>query len=76
MKELWENNTSQRDMMTILTQEGFDIKERELMRVRTINRWLLRARNSNKQSATANDTKDGTHGQVEHVRRPPLRSCQ
>ncbi|KAJ6151853.1 hypothetical protein N7470_006981 [Penicillium chermesinum] len=42
IKQLWEHNTNQRDMLRILTDEGFDIKERELMRVRAKNRWLLR----------------------------------
>ena len=45
VKELWENNVSQRDMLAILNEEGFDLRERELMRVRTKNRWLLRSAN-------------------------------
>jgi hypothetical protein len=48
VKELWERNTSQRDMLTTLTEEGFNIKERELMRVRAKNRWLLRVPNGMK----------------------------
>ncbi|KAF7592838.1 hypothetical protein BBP40_012373 [Aspergillus hancockii] len=32
VKQLWERNTSQRDMLRILNEEGFEIKERELMR--------------------------------------------
>ena len=48
VKELWEKNTSQRDMLRILTEEGFNIKERELMRVRAKNRWLLRVPNGMK----------------------------
>lgn len=35
-------------MLRILTEEGFDIKERELMRVRAKNRWLLRVPNGTK----------------------------
>ncbi|EEH18887.2 hypothetical protein PABG_01206 [Paracoccidioides brasiliensis Pb03] len=45
IKELWERNTSQRDMLRILNEEGYEIKERELMRVRAKNRWLLRVPN-------------------------------
>ncbi|PQE16948.1 Clr5 domain protein [Rutstroemia sp. NJR-2017a BBW] len=45
VKELWDCNTSQREMLRILNEEGFDIKERELMRVRAKNRWLLRVPN-------------------------------
>ncbi|PLN77691.1 hypothetical protein BDW42DRAFT_176321 [Aspergillus taichungensis] len=48
VKELWEKNTSQREMLQILNQEGFEIKERELMRVRAKNRWLLRVPNGMK----------------------------
>lgn len=46
VKELWDCNTSQRVMLQTLNEEGFDIKERELMRVRAKNRWLLRVPNS------------------------------
>lgn len=45
VKQLWETNTSQRDMLRVLNEEGFQIKERELMRVRAKNRWLLRVPN-------------------------------
>lgn len=45
IKELWEHNVNQREMLRILHEEGFDIKERELMRVRAKNRWLLRVPN-------------------------------
>lgn len=49
VKELWERNVSQREMLRILNEEdGFDIKERELMRVRAKNRWLLRVPNGMK----------------------------
>jgi hypothetical protein len=48
VKELWEKNTTQRDMLRILNQEGYEIKERELMRVRAKNRWLLRVPNGMK----------------------------
>ncbi|KAI9837006.1 MAG: hypothetical protein M1819_000655 [Sarea resinae] len=49
VKELWERNTSQKDMLRILNEEdGFDIKERELMRVRAKHRWLLRVPNGMK----------------------------
>ncbi|OQE29688.1 hypothetical protein PENSTE_c002G02076 [Penicillium steckii] len=48
VKELWEHNTNQRDMLRILNEEGYEIKERELMRVRAKNRWLLRVPNGMK----------------------------
>lgn len=43
VKELWERNLSQAEMLRILNQEdGFNIKSRELNRVRSKHRWLLR----------------------------------
>ncbi|ETS75076.1 hypothetical protein PFICI_13560 [Pestalotiopsis fici W106-1] len=46
VKELWERNLSQKEILRILNDEdGFEIKHRELMRVRARNRWLLRTPN-------------------------------
>ena len=53
VKQLWEQNTNQRDMLRILNEEGFEIKERELMRVRAKNRWLLRVPNGMKTQSSA-----------------------
>lgn len=53
VKQLWEQNVSQRDMLKILNEEGFAIKERELMRVRAKNRWLLRVPNGMKPQASS-----------------------
>lgn len=39
-------------MLRMLNDEGFDIKERELMRVRAKNRWLLRVPNGMKTQQT------------------------
>ncbi|KAI9884313.1 MAG: hypothetical protein M1823_003899 [Watsoniomyces obsoletus] len=58
VKDLWERNISQKDMLTILQAEGFDIKERELMRVRAKNRWLLRVPNG-MRSAPDQDAEEG-----------------
>ncbi|RDL42348.1 uncharacterized protein BP5553_02327 [Venustampulla echinocandica] len=55
VKELWDCNTSQRDMLKALNDEGFDIKERELMRVRAKNRWLLRVPNGMKTKKRDSD---------------------
>lgn len=64
VKELWERNTNQRDMLRILNEEGFVIKERELMRVRAKNRWLLRVPNGMKsqQSADPQNTRPDDEG--------------
>jgi hypothetical protein len=40
-------------MLRILNEEGFEIKERELMRVRAKNRWLLRVPNGMKTHPNA-----------------------
>jgi Clr5 domain len=55
VKELWEKNTTQRDMLRILNEEGYGIKERELMRVRAKNRWLLRVPNGMKAAIRTED---------------------
>ncbi|KAI9684140.1 MAG: hypothetical protein M1829_003410 [Trizodia sp. TS-e1964] len=56
VKELWERNTTQREMLQILTDEGFDIKERELMRLRTANRWLMRVPNGTANGAATSSS--------------------
>ncbi|KAH7156367.1 hypothetical protein EDB81DRAFT_644718 [Dactylonectria macrodidyma] len=49
VRDLWEKNLPQKEMLRVLNEEdGFDIKPRELMRVRTRNRWLLRVPNGDK----------------------------
>jgi hypothetical protein len=51
VKELWGKNLSQKEMLRVLNEEdGFEIKHRELMRVRSRNRWLLRTPNPDKTS--------------------------
>ena len=50
VKELWENNYSQAEMLKTLNNEGFELKERELMRLRAKHRLLLRIPNGMKQS--------------------------
>jgi hypothetical protein len=54
IRELWEKNYTQANMLRILRDDGFDIKQRELMRVRTRNRWLLRMPNPSKTSVPDN----------------------
>lgn len=73
VKELWEKNTSQRDMLKTLTDEGFNIKERELMRVRAKNRWLLRVPNGMKSHGIteavlptlSDQLRDAAEGEIE-----------
>lgn len=67
VKELWERNTSQKEMLRILQEDGFDIKERELMRVRAKNRWLLRVPNGMKPTGKQSTfkTEDAAMAQLE-----------
>lgn len=57
VKQLWEDNVRQKEMLGILQNGGYDITERELMRLRGRNRWLLRTTNG---QAPANDAFDGS----------------
>ncbi|KAL0935386.1 clr5 domain protein [Colletotrichum truncatum] len=52
IKELWERNLPQKEMLRVLKEDGFDIKKRELIRVRTKNRWLLKAANGERAKET------------------------
>lgn len=48
-------------MLRVLNEEdGFDIKSRELMRLRTRNRWLLRAPNGDGPKTSESDGREGT----------------
>ncbi|KAF8851446.1 hypothetical protein BDZ45DRAFT_695898 [Acephala macrosclerotiorum] len=49
VKELWDCNTSQQETLRALNEERFDIKKRELMRVRAKNQRLLRVPNGMNQ---------------------------
>ncbi|WEW59904.1 hypothetical protein PRK78_005386 [Emydomyces testavorans] len=78
VKELWERNTTQRDMLQILNEEGYEIKERELMRLRAKNRWLLRVPNgmrTNRQSAPPT-TEEGASSNVGTMDGPPVDAIQ
>ena len=45
VRDLWERNFTHRAMVQKLTEDGYDIKSRELMRLRTKHRLLLRHAN-------------------------------
>lgn len=42
VKELWESNHGQKEMLTVLANEGFNVTESDLMRLRSKKGWLLR----------------------------------
>ncbi|KAI1912362.1 hypothetical protein LOZ39_002565 [Ophidiomyces ophidiicola] len=65
VKDLWERNENQRDMLRILNEEGYEIKERELMRLRSKNRWLLRVPNGMK-AGSVDDGEPLGDGQNHH----------
>lgn len=55
---------AQREMLRVLNEEdGFDITARELMRVRTRHRWLLRVPNGDKARVLFGDDDDQTDGE-------------
>lgn len=65
IKELWERNLAQREMLRVLNEEdGFEIKARELMRVRAKNRWLLRVPNGENPRIAGTDDEDQTDSEV------------
>lgn len=45
IRQLWEKNTSQKEMLRVLKGDGYEISDRGMMRVRAKNRWLLRVPN-------------------------------
>lgn len=63
-KELWEKNFAQRDMLRLLNEEeSFNIKVRELMRLRARNKWMLRAPNGDGLKSSGTDGRDGMEEQ-------------
>ena len=54
-------------MLRRLHAEGFDIKERELMRVRAKNRWLLRVPNGMKGSPQDGPDANSTHTPMQEL---------
>ncbi|KAL2167440.1 hypothetical protein VTG60DRAFT_1238 [Thermothelomyces hinnuleus] len=44
VKELWERNLSQKEMLSLLAEEGYKVGEREVARIRARNGWLMRGR--------------------------------
>lgn len=53
VKELWEKNIQQKEILRVLNEEdGLDINERELRRLRARNGWLLRAYYGDKTQST------------------------
>lgn len=42
VRQLWEANHSQAEMLRVLHDEGYDVSARQLLRLRAHHRWLLR----------------------------------
>ncbi|KAL5439747.1 hypothetical protein PMIN07_011440 [Paraphaeosphaeria minitans] len=49
VKELWEKNATQKDMLDVLQGEGFQISDRELVRLRSRFGWFLRENRGRKK---------------------------
>ncbi|KAK4129650.1 hypothetical protein N657DRAFT_610208 [Parathielavia appendiculata] len=64
VKELWERNFSQKDMISTLVSEGYDVGEREVTRIRFKHGWMLRANNpSIARTGSAEDCDDAGHAE-------------
>ncbi|KAF2450468.1 hypothetical protein P171DRAFT_402875 [Karstenula rhodostoma CBS 690.94] len=55
VKELWEKNAPQKDMLDVLQGEGFQINDRELARLRSRFKWFLRESRGMKASNGVGD---------------------
>lgn len=53
--ELWEKNTSQKDMIQILGQEGYTLTDRSLSKIRKANNWTLRSSNGMKPRTASSE---------------------
>jgi hypothetical protein len=51
VKEMWEKNATQKDMLDGLRGEGFQISDRELVRLRSRFKWFLRESRSRKEGS-------------------------
>ncbi|KAJ4290751.1 hypothetical protein N0V88_006500 [Collariella sp. IMI 366227] len=45
VKELWQKNYKQKEMVQTLQEEGYEIGDREVVRIRQRNKWLMRTTN-------------------------------
>lgn len=55
VKELWEKNTTQKDMLHLLQVEGFQINDRELTRLRSRFGWFLRDNRGRREGSEGGD---------------------
>ncbi|KAM0329223.1 hypothetical protein ACHAQA_004523 [Verticillium albo-atrum] len=59
VRELWEQNVSQREMHRIVNEvEGYEISSRELLRLRQEHNLMLRGRNGDRPSNEAGEEED------------------
>lgn len=57
VKELWSSNTSQKEMIHILSREGYNISEREISKIRKQNGFSLRTANGMKTRSTVSSNR-------------------
>lgn len=65
VRELWERNLPQREMLRALADEGFEIRDRELVRLRARNGWLLRNPRGDRQEGSPAATTPDEDGAAE-----------
>ncbi|KJZ77363.1 hypothetical protein HIM_03087 [Hirsutella minnesotensis 3608] len=61
IKELWDQNLNQSQMLKVLKNEdGFDIKSRDITRIRVRNGWQLRAAGGDRREASEQDEREAS----------------
>ncbi|KAJ4292755.1 hypothetical protein N0V90_009418 [Kalmusia sp. IMI 367209] len=70
VKELWEKNTTQKGILDAVQAEGFQINDRELMRLRSRFKWFLRERKNS--SGSKHDEDAAVHTTRKKAKRPKL----
>lgn len=69
VRELWERNYTHRAMVQTLNEEGYDVKSRELMRLRTHHRLLLRQANGTQPTQLEQQLLEAIQNDPEDVER-------
>ncbi|KAH6853340.1 hypothetical protein B0I37DRAFT_359038 [Chaetomium sp. MPI-CAGE-AT-0009] len=70
IRELWERNHTQKEMVSMLADEGYEVGDREVARIRSKNGWLMRTNGgfplsdpaARQRTGSAEDAIAGTDG--------------
>lgn len=71
VRELWEQNLPQREMLRVLAEDGFEVRERELVRLRARNGLMLRDPRGDRQEGPASSPDVGREEGGESVEATP-----